>query len=129
MLFNPSKQWLFLEKAARFGKRSASSSPECGGAKGLTGGSGMIDIPIMQTATVADLRNNFRRVSNWIKNGESVEISRRGKKFAHLMPTVAAPAKLVKADFAKQMREVWGTRVFSDAEMRAMREAELGDRS
>jgi hypothetical protein len=32
----------------------------------------------------------------------------------------------VKIDFAGQLRAVWGTRVFSAEEVRAMRETELG---
>jgi antitoxin (DNA-binding transcriptional repressor) of toxin-antitoxin stability system len=40
----------------------------------------------MKTATVADLRNNFARISRWIEAGEEVEITKRGKKFARLQP-------------------------------------------
>ena len=40
----------------------------------------------MKTATVADLRNNFRRVSAWIENGETVEIVKRGQVIAQLVP-------------------------------------------
>ncbi len=40
----------------------------------------------MKTATVADLRNNFARISRWIEAGEEVEITKRGKKFARLRP-------------------------------------------
>jgi antitoxin (DNA-binding transcriptional repressor) of toxin-antitoxin stability system len=89
----------------------------------------VIDRSIMKTATVADLRNNFRRVSAWIKNGESVEIIKRGEKFARLVPAVASPAQPRKVDFAAQLRAAWGERVFSDAEIRQMREAELGQQS
>jgi antitoxin (DNA-binding transcriptional repressor) of toxin-antitoxin stability system len=46
----------------------------------------MIDRSIMKTATVADLRNNFARISRWIAAGEEVEITKRGKKFARLRP-------------------------------------------
>jgi antitoxin (DNA-binding transcriptional repressor) of toxin-antitoxin stability system len=46
----------------------------------------MIDRSIMKTATVADLRNNFARISRWIEAGEEVEITKRGKKFARLRP-------------------------------------------
>jgi len=46
----------------------------------------MIDESIMKTATVADLRNNFARISRWIEAGEEVEITKRGKKFARLRP-------------------------------------------
>ena len=82
-----------------------------------------------KTASVADLRNNFRRVSAWIENGEAVEIVKRGRRFARLMPVVEAKKKPVKVDFARQLRATWGKKVFSTDEIRAMREAELGNRS
>ena len=82
-----------------------------------------------KTATVADLRNHFRRVSAWVENGESVEIIKRGRPFARLVPAAAAPRKLVKIDFAGQLRAVWGRKIFSAAEIQAMREAELGSQS
>lgn len=82
-----------------------------------------------KTATVADLRNNFRRVSAWLENGESVEIIKRGRRFARLVPSVAVPRKTVKVDFAAQLRAVWGRKVFSAEETRAMRDAELGSQA
>lgn len=81
-----------------------------------------------KTVTVADLRNNFRRVSAWLENGEPVEIIKRGRSFARLVPA-ASPRKPVKIDFAGQLRAVWGSKVFSDAEVKAMRDAELGSQS
>lgn len=91
----------------------------------------MIDISIMTTksATVADLRNNFRRVSAWIENGEAVEITKRGRRFARLLPVANVLRKPVKIDFASQLRATWGQKVFSQAEVRTMREAELGSQS
>lgn len=91
----------------------------------------MIDSALMKpkTATVADLRNNFRRVSAWLENGESVEIIKRGRRFARLIPAAVPPRKPVKIDFTAQLAAVWGDRVFSSAEVRARRDAELGDRS
>ncbi len=82
-----------------------------------------------KTATVADLRNNFRRVSAWIANGESVEIVRRGKNFARLIPAASSPAQPGKVDFKRQLRANWGEKSFSPATVRAMREAELGGQS
>ncbi|HUB68761.1 MAG TPA: hypothetical protein VL981_14855 [Candidatus Methylacidiphilales bacterium] len=79
----------------------------------------------MRSATVADLRNNFRRVSAYIANGESVAITKRGRVVARLVPPTAPVKKLVKPDFMAQLKEVWGNRVFSTAEVKAMREAEL----
>ncbi len=84
----------------------------------------------VKTATVADLRNNFRRVSAWIENGDSVEIIKRGRRFARLLPATPTPErKPVKIDFAGQLRAIWGRRVFSTDEVRAMRDAELGSQS
>ena len=82
-----------------------------------------------KTATVADLRNNFRRVSAWLENGESVEIVKRGRRFARLVPAAAAHERRVKVDFAAQLRAVWDQKVFSDLQIESMRETELGSQS
>ncbi|MCC6356223.1 MAG: hypothetical protein IT577_20250 [Verrucomicrobiae bacterium] len=80
----------------------------------------------MKTATVADLRNRFRRVSAWIESGEPVEIVKRGKAFARLVPAPKATRrKLVKPDIMARLRRTWGGRVFTAAEVKAMRQAEL----
>lgn len=80
----------------------------------------------MKTATVADLRNHFRRVSAWIENGESVQIVKRGKAFARLMPMEKpAPPQFDPVRHRQRLEETWGDRVFSAAEVTAMREAEL----
>ena len=81
----------------------------------------------MKTATVADLRNNFRRVSHWIEDGETVQILKRGQPFAQLsaIPTAAHRPKAPKPNIMAQLRRTWGNRVFSAAEVEAMRAAEL----
>jgi len=80
----------------------------------------------MQTATVADLRNNFRRVSAWIDDGKPVEITRHGRPFARLVP-VAEPVKMkvVWPDFEAQRMEIWGDRVFSAKEVAEMEAFEI----
>lgn len=40
----------------------------------------------MKTATARDLRNDFGRLSELIENGETVQIIKRGKPFARLVP-------------------------------------------
>jgi len=40
----------------------------------------------MKTATVRELRNDFGRVSKWLAEGESVQIIKRGKPFARVVP-------------------------------------------
>lgn len=80
----------------------------------------------MKTATVADLRNHFRRVSAWIENGEAVQIIKRGKAFARLLPAEKqTPARFDPVKHRQRVKETWGDRVFSAAEVKAMREAEL----
>jgi len=77
----------------------------------------------MKTATVADLRNHFRRVATWIEHGETVQILKRGRAFAQL--TAVTPPRRrgvpAKPDIMAQLREVWGERVMSADETQAMR--------
>ena len=77
----------------------------------------------METATVADLRNHFRRISAWIEDGEPVAILKRGKLFAKLVPAPEVrPGN--KVDFKAQRKRIWGRRVFSSEEAQAMNQAE-----
>lgn len=87
----------------------------------------MIDISIMKTATVADLRNSFRHISAWIDDGQTVNITRYGRAFAQLSPIASHPKKPFKMpDFAAQAKKIWGDhRVLTAKEVREMREFEL----
>ena len=40
----------------------------------------------MKKATVRDLRNQFNRISKWLEAGETVQVLKRGKPFARLVP-------------------------------------------
>lgn len=40
----------------------------------------------MKTATVRDLRNRFRRISAWLETGETVQVVKRGRPFARVVP-------------------------------------------
>jgi prevent-host-death family protein len=80
----------------------------------------------MKTTTIRDLRNHFPRVAAWIAEGEAVEITRRGKPFARLMPPAPVKRpKLVKPDIMARLKETWGDRIFSSKEIAEMRAAEL----
>lgn len=56
-----------------------------------------------------------------------MQILKRGRVFAQLSAVPAQGNRLPvpKPDIMAQLREVWGDRVFSAEEVRAMREAEL----
>lgn len=86
----------------------------------------MIDGFLMKTATVADLRNDFRRVSAWVSEGQSVAITKRGRVVARLVPPDGgAEAKDRKPfkmpDFEAQRRAIWGNKKpMTAAEVKAM---------
>ena len=63
---------------------------------------------------------------SWLSNGEDVCIEKRGEPVAMLTALRRKARKaLKKPDFAARRKAIWGGRVFSDAEVKAMREAEL----
>jgi prevent-host-death family protein len=86
----------------------------------------MIDGALMKTASVADLRNDFRRVSAWVSEGESVNITKRGRVVARLVPpsapTIAGEEVPFKMpDFRAQRQAIWGNKKpMTDAEVQAM---------
>lgn len=82
----------------------------------------------MKTATVRELRNQFPRIEAWVHEGESINISKRGKIIATLIPalgTAAAPQLPRKVDIMARLRETWGGRVFTMEQVAAMRADEL----
>jgi prevent-host-death family protein len=80
----------------------------------------------METATIADLRNNFRRVSAWIDDGKPVEITRHGRPFARLVPSgELKKTKVAWPDFSAQRRAIWGERVFSEKQVAEMKAFEM----
>ena len=84
----------------------------------------------MRTVTVRDLRNNFSKVESWLGEGEEIRIEKRGKPIGFISATPKAGGEgdgeaVPKVDFMARLHEIWGGRVFSQEEVRAMREAEL----
>jgi antitoxin (DNA-binding transcriptional repressor) of toxin-antitoxin stability system len=49
----------------------------------------------MKTASVRELRNDFRRLSKWLKKGETIQIVKRGKPIAELVPKSGTKAKVL----------------------------------
>ena len=82
----------------------------------------------MKTATVRELRNDFPRIEAWVHEGESINISKRGKVIATLIPALGAdpsPQPSPKVDIMARLRETWGDRVFTMEQVAAMRADEL----
>ena len=49
----------------------------------------------MKTATVRQLRNDFGRLSKWLEKGETIEILKRGKPVADLVPRASGKPKVL----------------------------------
>ena len=63
----------------------------------------------MKTVTVRDLRYDFPKVENLLSQGEDIQITKRRKVIARLVPENAP--KRVMPDFMGRLREIYGDRV------------------
>jgi hypothetical protein len=62
----------------------------------------------------------------WLLEGEDIRIEKRGQPIGILTAwRPDATGRPVKPDFASRRRAIWGDRVFTDAEVAAMRADEL----
>jgi len=57
--------------------------------------------------------------------GEVVHVLKGGKVLGVFLPATPKPQSVPLPDFRARLRQTWGSRVFSDVEVKAMREAEL----
>jgi len=79
----------------------------------------------MKTATVRDLKHDFARIESWIRQGERIEISKRGEPLMEIRPLPRRRRKPSKVDYLKMLGEIWGERVLTQSEVQAM--ADLAD--
>ncbi len=71
----------------------------------------------MRTATVRDLRNQYLNLLRWLRAGEEIVITRRGKAVAKLVPMPAeTPAGVEWAESAAVRRDRSASRPLSAAE-------------
>jgi antitoxin (DNA-binding transcriptional repressor) of toxin-antitoxin stability system len=80
----------------------------------------------VKRVTVRDLRNNFAKLEAWLGEGEQIQIRKRGQPIALLtaFPRSQRGKRRKLPDFRARRRAIWGDRVFSDDEVKAMRAAE-----
>jgi antitoxin (DNA-binding transcriptional repressor) of toxin-antitoxin stability system len=80
----------------------------------------------MKTATVRDLRNSFSMLEAWLSEGEDIRIEKRGQPIGVLSAwRPDARSQPTTPDFAARRKAIWGSRVFTEAEVAAMRADEL----
>jgi prevent-host-death family protein len=64
----------------------------------------------MKTTTVRELRNNYAKVLKWVSAGEEVEVTRRGKAVAKVVPVALVnPTKVDWAESAALKGLPWAT--------------------
>lgn len=64
----------------------------------------------MRSTTVRELRNNYSKVLKWVAKGDEVEVTRRGKAVAKVVPvTLPRPAEVDWSRSAALNRPAWST--------------------
>lgn len=84
----------------------------------------------MKTATVRDLRYDFPKIEAWLRAGEEVQITKRSKPLARVLPEskVERRKKMPPLpDFEARRKRIWGDRVFTHQEVEEMRAFETGE--
>ncbi|MBP1596226.1 MAG: hypothetical protein H6Q05_1603 [Acidobacteria bacterium] len=62
----------------------------------------------MKISTVRDLRYSFSRIAKWLKAGETIEITYRGKRLARLMHAgLASAASPERPDFESRLERLF----------------------
>ena len=81
----------------------------------------------MKTTTVRELRNNYSKVLKWVSKGEEVEVTRRGKAVAKVVPVASVnPTRVDWAQSAALKILPW-TATLSEVETKAILSESQGE--
>ena len=74
----------------------------------------------MKRATVRDLRYRFPKVEDLLREGEEVQVTKRGRVVARLVPPVP-PASAKRPNFLGRLKKIYGNKLLkvSGAELLA----------
>lgn len=61
----------------------------------------------MKTATVREIRHEFGRVLGWVEDGEQVEITKRKRVVARLVPVKPKAKKVEWPDFEARLKKLF----------------------
>jgi antitoxin (DNA-binding transcriptional repressor) of toxin-antitoxin stability system len=64
----------------------------------------------MKQASVRDLRYRFTEVEHLLREGEEIQITKRRKVIAHLIPAKAAGSRS-RPDFLGRLKKIYGDKV------------------
>ena len=65
----------------------------------------------MKTATVRQIQHNLSEVLRWLEDGQEVEITRRNRVIARIVPAIGQSRPLTWPDFVERSARVWGKRL------------------
>ncbi len=83
----------------------------------------------MRTTTVRELRTNFPKVERWVADGEEVQITKRRKVVATLVPPPRRePLPVELPDFAGRVRTLFAKRKLTRKQSTHLRQALRGER-
>lgn len=69
----------------------------------------------MRSTTVRELRNNYSKVLKWVSKGEEVEVTRRGKVVAKVVPPASTlPEEMDWSESAALTRKPWSVSLSTD---------------
>lgn len=72
----------------------------------------------MKAASVRELRNEFPKVERWLRAGEEVRLTKRGRVLGTIVPAAdtrrEAPAQW--PDFMARLKTIYGDKVTSDSQ-------------
>jgi len=81
----------------------------------------------MKTATVRELRNQYRSVLSWVEAGEEVMISKRGKIIARLVPEKPKPTKVDWTQSAALKRDRTGMTMLTAEQAKSLLDYSRGN--
>lgn len=64
----------------------------------------------MKTASVRHVQHHLAEVLRWVEEGEEVEITRRNRAIARIVPARAPSREIPWPDFVARAAVVWGKR-------------------
>ena len=64
----------------------------------------------MKKATIREVQHNLARVLQWVEEGEEIQVTRRDRIVARIVPPSHVSRKPSWPDFAKRAEAVWGKR-------------------
>jgi antitoxin (DNA-binding transcriptional repressor) of toxin-antitoxin stability system len=65
----------------------------------------------MKTASVRDLRYRFPEIEARLRHGQEIEITKRRRVIARLVPIKPAPRLKAPPDFMTMLKEIYGNKV------------------